>query len=483
VIIRGVLYRPVWSFATGDWDYVDDAGNSIDDVVRTPTFEQLQDWMAAKAAVDLAVERLIAEQGPRLAELQKEIDETRHGWAYEFAPDAIERQNRHRKLEDERDAIIARYDPAKQMRGPQSFAVPVPVPLPVSTSVAEIQGPQELTPELLDPYQNAPYAPDIEPEHGVPLGTYTGIAWTHEAVRASVGDAYAYNLPTDMLQVGNDLERLARAGYTEIHIATGTHGSAVGGLTAEIRFLQEDQHSISETMQRHPGLRIVPYDMGDPVQVASFEQMQALAAETRLPGGATLAAFCYSRTRVPDPDMPSPGPIGTVEVLQPAAGAFLSGGMSAAFGVLSVYGGLHDPDQFGATLKVTGGAAQVVGGTTYVVGSMLESVPVTRFGSVLGEFGGYVGIAATLYDLYRTFDSAQLGSRTDSYEALTTGFERTLQLAGLMFPEAALAAVAFHYGFEPMAEKGAEIAAPVFVGGVSQAYGIPDWMVWGMHGQ
>jgi hypothetical protein len=481
MIVRGVLYRPVWSFATGDWDYVDDAGNNVEDVVRTPTLGQVQTWMAAKAAVDLAVERLIAEQGPRLAELQKEIDETRHGWAYEFAPDAIERQNRHRKLEDERDAIIARYDPAKQAQGPQSFAPSVP--LPVSTSLAEIQGPHELSPELLDPHQNASYAPDIEPEHGTRLGKYTGLAWTHEAVRASVGDAYAYNLPTDMLQVGNDLERLARAGYTEIHIATGTHGSNVGELEAEIKFLRQDARSIYEAMQRHPGLKIVPYNMADPAQVAAFEQVQALAAETRLPGGATLAAFCYSRTRVPDPDMPSPGPIGTVEVLEPAPGAFLSGGMSAAFGVLSVYGGLHDPDRLGATLKLTGGTAQVVGGTTYVVGSMMESIPVARVGSVLGEFGGYAGAAATLYDLYRSFGSGQLGSRPDSYRALTSGFEGTLQLAGLMFPEAALVALTFHYGVEPAAEKGAEIATPAFVGAISQAYGIPDWMVWGMHGR
>jgi hypothetical protein len=59
--------------------------------------------------------------------------------------------------------------------------------------------------------------------------------------------------------------------------------------------------------------------------------------------------------------------------------------------------------------------------------------------------------------------------------------ERASKLAGMFYPQAALAAIAFHYGVKPVAEAGSEYLTPMFVGAISQAYGIPQEYVWRMH--
>jgi hypothetical protein len=482
VVVRGTVYHPIWNFAVGDWDFVDDVGQSLEGSARRPSLQQLLDAAAAKTAADAAVARLLSEQGPRLAELQQEIARlSRPGWQEEL--DGQTRRLAARKqLEEERDAIVATYDPGRTVAGPVARAAYVP--LPYSTEVLPLSGPHEQSPLLLDPQQNAQYAPDLEPTQGVPFGTYGGRQWKHVAIRASINDAYAYSLETEAFQLADDLERLARAGYTEIHVASGTHGTRVGRLVAEVTFLNEDMHSINETMQRHPGLKIIPYDMADPVRAAAFDGLQALAAESRLPGGATVAAFCFSRTRVPDPDIAPSGPYASTEVLTTdAAAAYLHAGLSVGFGALAIYGGLQDPNRTSGAFKVAAGSAQVVGGTTYALGSMLELAPVARFGSGLGRAGGYAGGLLTLIDLYRDFGRKFEPGNVPlkGEEAVYVGLKMTLKLASVFYWEAAVAVLALEYGVEPGAEKASEYLTPMFLGGINEAYGVPQQFLWGMH--
>ncbi len=438
----------------------------------------------AKKLSDEAVARLVSEQGPKLEELQKNIDVLeKKGWQ-EDLDGQTRRLAALNALKAQRQEMLDAYDPGHPH---SSHLLPgVSVPLPYSTSVVPLQGPHELSPLLLDPQQNAKYAPDIVPDQGVRFGTYGGVTWSHVAVRSSVGDAYAYNIETDALQVANDLERIARApGYTEIHIATGTHGTAVGGLVVETRFLQEDALSIAETMQRHPGLKIITYDMADPVQVASFDAAQALAADGKLPGGATVAAFCYSRTRVLDPNPDPAGPYASTEVLEgrnSSGAAYLHGGLSVGFGALSVYGGLHDPNRGVGALKIVGGGAQIIGGTSYGIGYATDAVGAVRFGSRLGAVGGYITRPLVLVDVFRDmrhkFDPGVEPLKGE--EAVAAGLETTMKLASVFFWEAAVGVIALEYGVKPIAKAGSEYLTPMFVGAISEAYGVPAQYVWGM---
>jgi hypothetical protein len=212
-----------------------------------------------------------------------------------------------------------------------------------------------------------------------------------------------------MRQVANDLERVARAGYTEIHIATGVHGSPEGTQSLGRKsFLRDDARSIFETMERHPGLKIIPYNVNDPVQAARFNAMQALAADGKLPGGATIAAFCYSRTCVPDPNEGPAGPYGSIEVLdrQGALGAaYMHGGLSVASGAVGIYGGLQEPNRVIGDLGVVGGALQFGGGATYLYGFATDSLSAVRLGSRATAVGGYVLAPVVAYHAWGDMNS------------------------------------------------------------------------------
>jgi hypothetical protein len=328
--------------------------------------------------------------------------------------------------------------------------------------------------------RNASYAPDWLPDKGVRFGKYGGADWSNpalrsDAVRSSVGDAYAYDIETNMVQVANDLERLARAGYTEIHIATGTHGDAIGGLYPEYNFLKQDARSIYETMQRNPGLKIVPYNMTDPVQRAQFDAMQELAADGRLPGGATLSAFCFSRCRVLDPNEPPAGPYASVEVLEgrSLSGAFAQGGLNVGFGALGFYGGLQDPNRAIGAAKMIGGGAQMIGGASYAAGYATDSLGLVRFGSRAGEFGGYVAAPLVMLDVFRGMDRKfdPNAPPMDSAEAFSQAVDDSLKLASVFFWEAIPLQLGFDYGVKPLAEKGAEYLTPMFMGAMTEIYG------------
>jgi hypothetical protein len=308
-----------------------------------------------------------------------------------------------RALQAKIQEIVDSHDPSIPRSSPLYTPLAPFIRLPYQTSVVPLQGPLE------SPYWDSRIGKsipldvrEIAPDKGVRFGKYGGLEYEFDAVRSSVGDAYGYDVETDNFQVANDLERIARQpGLREIHIATGTHGTPEGPLgAAEFRFLREDARSILETMQRHPGLKIIPYNMADPIQAAQFNAMQALAADGKLPGGATIAANCFSRTRVPDPNEGPAGPYGSVEVLEgrgALGAAYIHGGLSVGFGAATVYGGLQDPNPVVAAVTVAGGGAQVIGGASYAIGFAMDSVPAVRFGAGASAVGGYVLIPIVAY--------------------------------------------------------------------------------------
>jgi len=354
--------------------------------------------------------------------------------------------------------------------------------LPVNTAATPLSGPPELTRQTLNPLVDAPYAGNLKPDKTSSFGTYGGRSWDQAAVRSSVGDAYAYNIETNAYQVADDLERLARAGYTEIHIATGTHGWWDAVLTPESQFLMEDALSIRQTMNRHPGLKIIPYDMSDPLEAGIFDAAQAQAAEGKLSGGATHAAFCYSRNRVLDPNPDPAGPYASVELLDRTGGLAPQlgmGGLIAGMGAWSVYTGLDDPNPYLRAAKVTSGGMQVIGGASYALGYATDSIPLAKFGSTAGKVGGAAGQALMWIDIYR-----EMNRKFDPNAPPMTSedsLEMGLKVAAAIFPELALHVIAFHYGVRPAAEAASEYLTPMFIGGISEAYGIPSQYLWGMY--
>jgi len=161
---------------------------------------------------------------------------------------------------------------------------------------------------------------------------------------------------------------------------------------------------------------------------------------------------------------------------------YLQGGLAVGFGALSVYAGLQDPNRVVSALKVVGGGAQIIGGASYAIGLARDSVRAVRFGARITAVGGYITAPLTLVDFYRDmqrkFDPGV--EPMSGEEALYDSVENTMKLAGMFYPEAAIGALAIHYGVTPMAEKASEYLTPMFVEGISRAYGVPPQFVWGM---
>jgi|SRR5437879_683804 len=431
----------------------------------------------AQELVDEAVAKLLRDHGPELAEIQRNLDILRKPGYYEDIDGQTRRLNTRRKYEVQLQRLLDTYNPFTESACQAPYH-PVPfIGLPYETSTVPLQGP----PELLYPQ----LAPDIAPEKGQRFGKWGGLEYEHDAVRSSVGDAYAYDIETDMVQVANDLERLQRAGYTEIHIATATHGTEGGALVPEYKFLKQDARSIYETLQRAPGLKIIPYNLADPVQLAQFNAMQALAAEGKLPGGATIAAHCFSRIRIPDPNEGPAGPYASIDLLDRAdpLSKYAQSTMAAGFGALNIYAGLQDPNRVAGAVRVVGGGAQVLGGASFGFGYMTDSMGAVRFGSRAAAVGSYITAPLAFYDFYRNmshkFDPGVEPMTTQ--EAFYSSTQESLKLAAVLFPEAAVASVALEYGVKPAAGAASEILTPMFIGAMSQAYGVPEQYLWSMH--
>ncbi|MEP6817046.1 MAG: hypothetical protein ABI873_16005, partial [Marmoricola sp.] len=389
-VVNGVVFRPVWDATNAVWDFADSNGQGLDSSMvggvggspaastvnacrRSPDLveaaaafqEQVRFWAAfqavgetlrARKITDEAVARLVAEQGPTLEQMDQEI-----AYARNNGFNGAQEQDWIRGMEAKRKVIIDAYDPSIPRSSKRAVPSGLFVLLPYSSTVTPLAGPPSPAQvEQLAYQRNAALAPAIKPDQMAQQSKFGGRVWNQQVVRTSVGDAYAYDIETNMFQVADDLDRLSRAGYTEIHVATGTHGDAVGGLDPEFSFLRQDARSIYATMQRNPGLKIIPYRMSDPIQAARFDALQALAAEGKLSGGATIACFCFSESRVLDPNPTPAGPYQTREFLNPSGptpAAYAPAGLAVGAGALSIYSGMHDPNRVVAGLKIVGGGA------------------------------------------------------------------------------------------------------------------------------
>jgi hypothetical protein len=497
-VVNGVTYRPQWDFATGGWDMVDPLGRSLYGTTVTSTaapqpqachlpgqepsspLDQFRSTAGPAMAAqqyqqDLqkALEKMVAERGPELQSLMTQLRDAQRSdapW-----------QDRHPVIVGVRDKIREITD---------QYAPSLPTPnFPTCKRDERAAGggdggwpgsPSTPSGMHVPLPTNGGYAADIVPTRATPFGDVGGIEFEHDAIRSGIQDAYAYDGQNTGTQTANDLERLARAGYVEIHVLSGAHGqqnSAIGQADAEQLAL--DKVTAQQTQDRHPGLTVKVYDATDNAQLKQFIQLQKQAAAGTLSRGATLDAVCYGRNRMSDPSGGPPVPIAGGR--ETKVGAAVSVGTAVATGALMIQGGLQDPNKQIGTAKVGVGFAQAGGGTAYMVGMLTDSAAVAKVGSVVNEVAGHAATPLVFLDVYRHMQQHTAGgdprpAGEQNTEALTDG----LALGGAIFSEFALPALVLQFGAKPMAEYAAEKAVPVFLGGMSQAYGIPteylkDW--------
>ena len=429
--------------------------------------EHVQQQQREQQAMQDALQKMMAERGPEIQQLKARIDEVSH-----YEPTW---QNRRMMegLQADLNKIFEAYTPQlSPTGGPSCRMAPEGPPRSPST-------PSGMHIPL--PMSQGGYAPDIVPTKAQPFGDVGGLDFEHDSLRSSIEHAYAYDKTATGAQVANDIERLARGGYAEIHLLSGAHGqtnSGIGKATPEQLVL--DKQTALQAEARHQGrLKVHVYDANNPKDLLAFAALQRTAVQGNVnPRTATLEGVCYGRNRMSDPNpqasLPPPGsPLSAKEAAVPGGAAVLSG-------ALMIDSGLKDPNSKVGAAKIVTGATQVAGGATYVIGTALRSAAIARVGSVAGELAGHATVPLVAYDVYRHLQQhLQGGDTRTASEKKIEGLTDGLAVGGLAFPAFAVAALGIQYGFMPMAEKAAEIAAPAFVGGMSQAYGIPQQYLWG----
>jgi hypothetical protein len=229
---------------------------------------------------------------------------------------------------------------------------------------------------------------------------------------------------------------------------------------------------------RHQGLKIKVYDAASPRELQQFINLQRDAAAGKLAKGATLDAICYGRNRMSDPT--GGGPVITIGPKEAKATATMLGGAAIASGGLMIKDGLSDPNHAIGAVKIGVGTTQAAGGSAYLVGTLTDSSRLAKAGSVVGHVGGTAATVLTFVDVYRHTQQHIAGGDTRSpAERGTEALVDSLALGGALFSSFALPALALRFGAMPMAEVAAEKATPTFIGGMSQAYGIPGQYLWG----
>jgi hypothetical protein len=84
----------------------------------------------------------------------------------------------------------------------------------------------------------------------------------------------------------------------------------------------------------------------------------------------------------------------------------------------------------------------------------------------------------TVYEVYGDFRNLRNMTPAD---ALFTGTADIIKLAGIFYPLEALGATGITSVVKPAAEKVSEYVTPVFIGGMSQATGVPESILWRWH--
>jgi hypothetical protein len=318
------------------------------------------------------------------------------------------------------------------------------------------------------------YAPDIVPTQARPFGSVGGIDFEHESIRSGIENACAYDLKATGAQVANDLDRFAgSAKYKQIYVLSGRHGQENSALGApDPEQLALDRTTARETQQRHSGVRITVYDASKPKELQKFIALQKQAAIGSSPDVATVDAICYGRNRMSDPTGGPPVPItgGADAKLASVAAS----GAAIASGAMMIHGGLNDPNKTVGAVKVVVGGLQSAGGSAYVVGVLADSSRLAKVGSVAGELGGKAVAPLVGYDVYRHMQSHIDGDPRPREEQAAEGLNDGLAVAGVLFSEFALPALALQFGSKAAADLATEHVLPAFIGAVHEAYrGIP----------
>jgi hypothetical protein len=157
------------------------------------------------------------------------------------------------------------------------------------------------------------------------------------------------------------------------------------------------------------------------------------------------------------------------------------GGLQIGTGGLYIYSGLQQDDIKLKLLGVTGGATQVVGGASWIYGIARESTGAISFASKANMVGQVLTAPLTIYEVGRDLGAPGEHANRSWEENTYSGLMSGAKLAAIIYPEAAIAAIALEYGVKPVAQKISDYATPKFIGAMSQAYNIPEQYLWGMH--
>jgi hypothetical protein len=141
------------------------------------------------------------------------------------------------------------------------------------------------------------------PNSPLPLG---------EADLVVVENAWQFGRRTTSGEMGQIIDKLVGAGYKEIHVSVGAHGTAEGVVEASAAVLADDMDVIgARQLLYHGKASIIPYNLANSAEQAAFYEIQGATATGELADVASLHSPCFSSVCTPrtspaylPPDMP-----------------------------------------------------------------------------------------------------------------------------------------------------------------------------------
>jgi len=164
-----------------------------------------------------------------------------------------------------------------------------------------------------------------------------------------------------------------------------------------------------------------------------------------------------------------------------AAGQYALGTIQIGTGALSIYAGLQQDNTALKVTQVTGGTSQVVGGASWIYGIAAESPGAIKFASKANVVGTILTAPLTIYEVGRDMGAPGEHANRSWEENTYSGILNTTKLAGIIYPQAAVTALALEYGVKPVAERVSNFATPIFIRDISSMTGMPEQYLWGMH--
>jgi hypothetical protein len=417
------------------------------------------------------VERLVREQGPRLAELQQTID------YYQELVKTRDFAEHHHTLKIARSQLRDLID----MYRPPEYT---PAPLRAFEPPAFPDGP-----ESFGAWGN-PTLPSQDDPRSYNLSSLTGGGMTSVGLGLSlIPDAPAYtpaNIPgaapgTNFPAAAAQGRRAYRAANVmppgtnaqhwtkELSAAATNMDPAV--MNQNMSPLQSRNALPATTLLVDPNGRGTRYTVlwgstygnehkfADRYLIPEIEAQIRAANPNANPREVAIEAGRQARWIMTGEPGPSPIPQRTVPS-RSGAGAALSFGNTAmvAGGALNIYAGTQQEDPALAALSVTGGSLQVAGGLSWAAGAWRSSAPLMNAGARLSVVGSLVTAPITAVDAYNDLTS---GDDARQILGLVKG-------AGIVLPPAAILGAYTEVVAKPAAEHGAR----TFSGAIQQIYGI-----------